>query len=424
MNLTNSSKTMQATIVVFLYITFALLASHIAGFEFDFFCFKNWATHIFTNGLPHAYTAWNNYTPFYQYVLWLYGKIAGSTQAIASGIFYLKAFTLLFDIWGLWIVYKWIEDKTDFLLLLLFNMLNFAYIYNTVIWGQMDGIHTAMVVASLYYGYKRKAVLSVIWYVLALNMKLQAIIFLPVLALMLLHNIKGNWKMTLLAITAGVGVQWALLAPFLSVPNGFQLFYDNVIKGATTIHPYLVSGAFNIWHLIYADPTTITDDKVFLLGMNYKKVGFILFALSSLVAMLPLIISVIRNTFQQKLTGINREQLWIACSLIALNFFFFNTEMHERYCHPAFLFTVAYTFSTKDFIPYILFSVMYFLHLEKVMKLLNLDNYNTFIFDPRLIAGLCLVLMGYLFFRLYTFNKKAPVQEPLEKEFTTRIASY
>jgi hypothetical protein len=83
-------------------------------------------------------------------------------------------------------------------------------------------------------------------------------------------------------------------------------------------------------------------------------------------------------------------------ALIPLLFFFFNTQIHERYSHPAFLFIIAFSFLRKRYFLYIIFSIAYFLNLEKALRAFDL-HYSTFIFGNRFIAGLYLITIIVLF---------------------------
>lgn len=393
-------------IVVFLFILLALVSAHTGGFWFDIKCFNDWSLHIFKNGLDHAYGTWNNYMPVYQYVMWMYGKIAGSEKEIGHFIHHLKMFTILFDFLGLWFVYKWIDKKTDFFLLLLFNMLNIAFVYNTVVWGQVDSIFTAMVFASLYYAYDRKMVLSALWFVFAINMKLQAIVFLPILGLIYLYIIaeRKSIKQVLAAIMAIAVCQALLLWPFMTVDGGWELFWK-VVTSADNTYPRIAGGAYNFWYFIVkGNPSDIEDSTILMAGLTYKRAGLLLFFASSFIAMWPLL----KNVFR-KLAGragseiISKERLWLICALVPVLFMYFCTQMHERYCHPAFIFIVAYSFYTGRVVPYILFSVAYFINLEVQMRWLWLeDAYNTaLVFKPQFTASVYGILILYLFVRLY-----------------------
>lgn len=412
----NNPKALKKYLVILLFIFLSLVGAHTGGFRYDLECFKNWSLHIFTNGLPHAYTEWNNYMPFYQYVMWVYGKIAGSEEEIGHLIMHIKVVAIAFDFLGLWYVYKWIDKKVDFLLVLLFNMLNIAYAYNSVVWGQVDAIYTAMVFISLYYAFQGRMALSAIWYVLAINMKLQAIVFLPVLGLVYLYIAadKRSLKQVAYTLCTVVVLQLLLLWPFLTITNGFNIFWKEVMS-ATTIYPTVTCGSFNIWFFFFKgnEPRDFPDSTVFLAGISYMKAGLILFCTASFFALWPLLKSLYLKLVKKDAnTMISKEKFWIICALIAISFFYFNTQMHERYSHPAFIFLAAYAFSANKVFPYILFSVAYFLNLEEGMKWLWFTTYDFWLFNPRLSASIYGVLILYLYIKLYSGEPQRPKEHP------------
>lgn len=399
-----NQKIIKAFIIVGLFGFLSLLGIYIGAFWPDAECWRNWSLLIFKKGLPNAYTEWNNYMPFYQYVLYGYGKLMGTEARILHYTNTLKSVTFLFDFVGLWFVYKWIDKKTDYLLLLLFSMFNLAYSYNSLIWGQVDGIYCTMTFMALYYAYKEKTVVSAFWFILALNMKLQAIIFFPILGLIYLFNAAKNksWLSLPYAIGLIAITQLVLLWPFICIPHGFDYFWKEVMA-ASTIYPYVVMGATNFWYFV-VDNSLIeaTDDaQKFFAGLSYKQAGLLLFMASSFAAMWPLLKCVWQRLVKGKgVSMVTAAQLWLMCSLVAILFFYFNTQMHERYSHPAFLFLTAYAFASRHFVAYIVFCFVYLVSLERVMKWASLP-YHTFIFDARLIAALYALLIAYLFYRLY-----------------------
>ena len=91
--------------------------------------------------------------------------------------------------------------------------------------------------------------------------------------------------------------------------------------------------------------------------------------------------------------------------MVYLLFYFFNTEIHERYCHPAFIFITAFAFFTGEFFVYILFSIMYFLTLEYSMAQLRLQNYDTLIFNLKFLAAINGVIILYLATKIYKYYR-------------------
>lgn len=62
---------------------------------------------------------------------------------------------------------------------------------------------------------------------------------------------------------------------------------------------------------------------------------------------------------------------------------------------------MCYSFLRKDFFPFILFSIAYFLNMESILKWGRFDNYHTVIFQKYFAGALYAIVIVYLFFRLY-----------------------
>lgn len=394
------------SLVLLIFLICAVFASQSGGLMGDLYCFASWSSLIFEKGLPHAYDSYgtayfsNNYMPLYQYVLLAYGHLQGSVAAIWKNIEHLKIVTLLFDFIGLWFVWRWVDKRVSYLLLLLICMLNLGYSYNTFLWGQVDAIHTAMVFASMYCLYTGRPLWSAVCMVLALNMKLQAIIFIPLwgLALLTLLKTTGRWKLLPAVAAVLLATQALIIAPFTQANNGLQGLWWQVTN-ATSTATHVSMNAANLWALLQSrTELSYEDSRICIAGLTYMQVGLLLFCVSSFFAMLPFLKALLQNKKQ----GLpSRRQIWLSCALVALSFFYFNTQMHERYSHPALLFITAYAFYSKRYVPYILMSIAYFLNLEVLLERLGV-SYHTLLFDFRFMAALYTILMGYLFFRLYT----------------------
>ena len=65
----------------------------------------------------------------------------------------------------------------------IFYLLNIAVLYNTLVWGQVDEIMTFFVALSLYFLMRDQPRWAMISYLLAINLKLQSIVFLPLILL-------------------------------------------------------------------------------------------------------------------------------------------------------------------------------------------------------------------------------------------------
>lgn len=296
-------------------------------------------------------------------------------------------------------------------------MLNVAYSYDTLIWGQVDGILSTLVFIAVFYGYSGNNMLSSVFLVLAFNFKIQSIIIVPVWGL-LFSATSGRIKngiRSFFPVLAAVAVQVVLVLPFTMGNYGLKEIISSA-TGSFSKYPSISVKASNIWHwFVKANddhgPNTLlyaNDAKVWILGLTYKQAGLVMFFVSSFFALLPLMLLLLKS---RKKSGnifiASKELIWLTCALLYLLFYFFNTEIHERYCQPAFIFITAYAFFSGKFFSYALFGIMYFLTLEISIGHLRLPNYGTLIFDLRFLAAINAALIIYLSLNIYKHYRQA-----------------
>ncbi|MEI8279282.1 MAG: hypothetical protein WCG87_05920 [Bacteroidota bacterium] len=381
-----------------------VLFPELPGLSIDNDDWKNWALYIREHGLCNAYGSTSDYLPFYQYVLWIYGKIASDLDGILRNYSFLRGFSFMFDLAGIWYVYLWMEKKMDLILVLFISLFNIAYTYDTFVWGQLDGMLSAMLFISLFYAFRQNTLWSAVWYLMALNLKLQAIVFLPLWGLLIINTIitTRDWKKAVLPLAVMAILQAIILIPFTTGQYGLNNVWARVI-GSIDMFPVLNIGAPNFWNWVKDGYLRTTPDNViWFSAFTYKQVGLFLFFFTSFLVLLPICIHVFRrltNTFKH--SQISKEIVWLTGALLYLVFFYFNTQMHERYSQPAFICIAAYAFYSKDYFPYILFSIVYFLNLEFCVQNMHLHNYDIAIFSPRFLAALYTIIILYLGFKLY-----------------------
>lgn len=384
-----------------IYLTYIIIMPQY-GHLYDMSCWNMWSRYIFEHGLPNAYDSGTNYMPGFMYVFYVFGLLQGSLSDISTNTYALKAIILLFDIIGVVAVILFIRDQSKTMLILFATLLNVAFMYNTVVWGQVDAIHSFFGFVAVIFALRKKYALSILSLVLALNFKLQAIIFIPPLVLLLLPPLVKNFKFQkfLKGILIVALVQLLILLPFI-IAGKIQKV-GNVVFSSVGYFPVVSMNAFNFWHLVLDGDLMKTTDSITFAGITYKNWGLFLFCVSSFFAMLPLCIDVFNQIIKKRTRQLTPGKTFITFSLIPILFFFFNTEMHERYTHPMFLFLVALVFMRgKHYYLLILASIAYFLNMEYAMKFLNLNNYKTLIFAPEFVATLYLILILGLFYHLY-----------------------
>lgn len=352
------------------------------GYVGDSACWINWATFIREHGLGNAYRdPTNNYNPLYQYVLWGFGAAVGGAVKIQRYWFWLKGITLLFDFAGAllvaWRVPGLGEAARRFRLSLLL-LCNVGYLYNTLAWGQVDAIFSALALLALLLALRGRATLSVLSFVLALNAKTQAIIFLPPLLLLWAPTWARSVRVLGTSLATAVGTQLLVMVPFLLAGNGALLL--RVFTGVTETYPVISMSAYNLWVLLFGNAAThgpeSQSDSLRFGGLAYRHWGLLLFAASSALVLLPVLALALRALLTRQawvaLTTAEWAIVLLSCALVPFCFTYFNTQMHERYWHPALLPLAAYSFLTRRYALPIAFSIIYLLQLEAVLHALPL----------------------------------------------------
>ncbi|WP_375416336.1 hypothetical protein [uncultured Hymenobacter sp.] len=419
--MTTYSLRQQAALTVLLFGMLLLLVPR-AGHGGDVHYWYTWACYIFDYGLGNVYQVPdNNYNPLYHYILWAFGKLAGSKERIDHYRHWLKAFTLVFDFAGAFWAASLVGERERRFGLVLVLLFNIGYLYNTLIWEQVDAIYTFFAFGAVVLAVQQRSVASLLCFVLALAAKTQAIIFLPPLLLLWAPQ---WWRRPSRLLLGGVGsaaLLALLLAPFIWF--GYDNYVPRIVAinlGATEVYPVVFMGAFNFWCLLPTHLSLDLSDATVVAGLSYRGWGLGLFCGSSALALLPLLLATARQLRAGPRAAVapfptplpppalpatdlapDLALTLLSCGLIPLLFCFFNTQMHERYWHAAILFLAAYAFLRRDYLPYGLASAAYFLNLEGVLRYLNLLKYTSFFLRPWFSAALFALTIIICLVKLY-----------------------
>ncbi|HYC29746.1 MAG TPA: hypothetical protein VEB42_13030, partial [Chitinophagaceae bacterium] len=248
---------------------------------------------------------------------------------------------------------------------------------------------------------------NIIWsglaFILAVNFKLQSIVYLPIIGLLWLPYFldPAKWKKLAIAIGLIIVLQLLILLPFLLEGDLDKMV--KVVAGSVDHYPVISANAFNMWYwFIDGDPYGVTD-RIEFLGITAKNWGLGSFFFSSFILLMPVLLLVIKEIKKGLASGKEEmlDIILIAGALVTMNFFFFCTQMHERYSHPAMIFACAYTIRNRKWGLLLLFFLAYFLNMEKVMQYLEWENYDTFIYNPRFVASLFFIFMVFMYKDLY-----------------------
>lgn len=382
--------------------------------EYDMGFWRQWALEIHRNGLANAYNSSINYFPVYLYGLYFYDLLQGTEANIAANINNIKVLFLMFDFLPLVVLCAFRQRLLRYKIPYLFLLLNVAYVFNSLVWGQIDSIYTSLsflaIVVALQY-----PVAGTLLYLLALNTKPQAIVFFPVLAAILLYKVR-DWKTVFTTVVLCVLAQLVLLIPFLFNGGVRKLAYHAV--HSVDLYNKLSISAFNIWYLIQpGNPYFINDKDTFVL-ISYKSTGLLLFSISATLLLCPIVSHLWKlRKAPMAPTPHTHQLIMLGTGMLCLCFFYFNSQMHERYAHPIIIFFFFYSVVSGNYRLYILASIPYFLSLDKAFSYPNgylpIVHYKI-IFASKVIAlwyTATIAYGGYLFWSLCRKQRSGASQE-------------
>ncbi len=398
-------------LVGFLFLLFVLLLPKQS--HSDSWYWFHWTQYCFQYDLGSIYSfkidghVPTNYHPLYLHCLNFFQHFFESIDQLKKGLYLQKSFALLFDFIGAFSIFLLVKKRENNQILPFLLLFNFAYLYNTMIWGQIDAIFTTCSLLAVIFAIRQQPIPSIVCYLLAINTKLQAIIFAPLVLLVLIPSLSRQWKKVLIGFALALLVQVLLLWPFIQ-SGQMAMMYQTLSEGSVDLYPRSSISAYNIWFYFFGSYAVMVPDSELFKGLSYKTWGLLLFCLGSALALFPVALRCLRFWYDSKaIDDRSKELFFLSGMLVCLVFFFFNTQMHERYSHPALIFSFFYGYYRKNYLCYLLLSCAYFFNLEKSMRALDWAYY-TLIFDPIFIASLfaLLLLLGYtaLFRRHYSLE--------------------
>ena len=373
--------------------------------DYDMGFWRQWALQIHQHGLANAYNSSINYFPVYIYGLYIYDLLQGTEANIIHNINSIKILFVCFDFLPLVVLCAFRQKLLAFKIPHLFLLLNVAYVFNSMVWGQIDSIYTNLAFLAIITGILYP-VGGLLLYVLALNTKQQAIEFLPIMAIVLFYSIR-NLKTVAIALTCAVALQLALLLPFISTGGAGKL--SQIAMNTVGLYHNLSISAFNIWYIIArGNPYFINDTDTYIL-LSYRTIGLMLFGIAALLVLIPLFKRVLllrksNLSFDEQ----SYKLLFLGTGLLCLFFFYFNTQMHERYAMPIIIFFFFYGVASKNYKLYILASIPFILSLDKAFTFP--DGYLPIVHYKIIYASQVLAIWytatviygSYLYYRLVT----------------------
>lgn len=383
------------------------------GYSPDINFWQAWSKSITKFGIINAYEMRTdnqvmlpNYLPPYLYVLGIIGSIYQNFISpnfelfTRNLIFLLKLPAIIFDLLTGILIFLILRKQFNLkyywsILILILYLFNPALIYNSSYWGQVDSLHTFFILLGLFFTTKNKFSWAWVLLTIALFIKLQSIIFFPLILFLNLQKrgAKNVFKNILLAVTITI----VICFPFILAGKILLIIKIPFILAGG--YPYISLNAFNVWWLYY--PAIIFDTSKFLGLVPYFLIGLAIFFLSYFLA--------IKKSLKESST----PRVYLIGAFLVLVFFMFLTRVHERYLYPLFpLLALAMGKEKKILFIYLLLSFSHFANLVAVAPLFNFHYFSNFLMSwSPLFAVLNIIcffyFIYYLFVKINSYEKNS-----------------
>lgn len=323
------------------------------GYASDMGCFRSWAMTVYEVGPAGFYTIpeyFADYPPGYMYILYVVGWLRDVFALDYGSSLYMlliKLPSIIAEVVTAVIIYRIGKrqiDKPFGLLasgLILFNP---AMLFNSSAWGQIDAVFILFIVLTLLYLIKENYLMGALFFAIALLIKPQAIMFLPVIGLAYFYALfkKGGIKKALIGIFGGAAVFIAVMALAIWPFTGSQepLWIIGKYTSTMNSYPYTSLNAFNLFALMGGNFKEIEPFKLLSIGTGSG--AFIV--TWGHVFILLVCIEVIVLQWRSR----ERRPLYDLGAFLIISVFMLAHMMHERYILPAgVLLIFAYVF-TRD----------------------------------------------------------------------------
>jgi Gpi18-like mannosyltransferase len=377
-----------ALVVVFAWLAFTVPSG---GYDGDLDHWVRWSHRIARFGLANVYGGVSesaNYLPVFMWVLAGLNRIAGGPLT-SETVQLVKVAALAFD-FGLGVALAaFLASRGRNPALAILVVANPATLYDSWVWGQIDAMHTAFVVGAWLALARGSAAWAASLFLLALNTKLQSVVFLPFFLFALVHVLGTRWRAWLRAAAACAAVQVALLAPFMR-ERALRALWSNTV-GIVGYFQAISLNAYNVWYLVAPDRVEAEDTEL-LFHATYRTWGVAMFALALVVIAVPFATSVRRLWRERRLERLD-EDGFLLLGLVGVAFFAFPTEVHERFLHPAVVLLGVDAVLRGRYLAYGVASAAYVLNLEGVLRWRGL-RYDSLAFEPRAIAAVVLAVFA------------------------------
>lgn len=369
-------------LLIIISLIIRLILAVLPGLTFDVNDWFAWTLNLQQTNFSHFYssTSFSDYLPGYMYILKLAGVINSILHLSSTQLYYLlKLPAIICETILAGLVFRLTKQKSSnkfayfSFALIAFNP---AFIFDSSIWGQIDGVLSLGLFLSIYYLDKQKLISSSIWAAIAFLIKPQTIFLFPVFLLFFLKdfNLRTFLKLALPFLIAVFVLSW----PFY----GLNVFPNIIgqVQSASKEYPYTSLFAYNLWGVV----GFWLSDSIKFFGVNYQMIGLGLYALFWIITAYL--------HFKKPFS------VYSLAALAFLSFYFLLTRVHDRYLYPAFIFLVILIPQINDAL------LVYFLGLLTLTFLANL--YYVYIYYNHFYSHLPSLIYNQFIYQILDQNPK------------------
>ena len=374
-----------------------ILAYTTHGFGNDIACFAAWADRIFSVGPGAFYSAetFTDYPPGFMYVLYLIGalrSLLGIPYYSSLHIMLLKLPAILCDMACGCLLFREASKRLHFsemqsVCVACAYLFQPAIILNSSCWGQVDSVHTLVVILMCLFLMDGKMLPAYAIYGIGVLLKPQTLIFTPVLLVGILDHVflqDFSWRKFFYNLCGGLAVICGML--LLCVPFGLDAATSQYTSTLGS-YEYAAVNAYNFWGLLgmnWVDQNTIF---LFLPCRTWGSIAIVLIVLFTFLIALRC----------------RKEPSRYFClgAFIILTMFLFSVRMHERYMYPGLallLFCCLYKPAGSLWKCYAGFAALHFYNTANVLYHYDPQNYDR-------KAPIILLVSAGMLYCLYDFYK-------------------
>lgn len=256
--------------------------------------------------------------------------------------------------------------------------LNPGIIYNTLLWGQTEGLVAGLVLLCLYLFFKKFPFWAMICFALALLVKQSSLIFAPLVFLILFKNFP--LKKTFWPLVGFLILIFISFIPFAG--KNFTTFTISFFQNASAGQAHQWQASVNALNFWYATGLNLVKDSTMFLNFSYRNISIVVTAI--------LFVVIVYRFYKSKYSF---ENSLLASGMINFAVCIFLTRVHERHLLPTLLLLVPLAFKTGlNFVCYLALSSIYFINLyliwnakfyttnENYLKILSIINIAIFIY--------------------------------------------